>query len=32
LPDTYNVEVTPRVAHFVGTTTGVQYWIVMEAR
>jgi hypothetical protein len=32
LPDTYSVEVTPRVAHFVGTTTGVQYWIVMEAR
>jgi hypothetical protein len=32
LPDTYNVEVSPTVAHFVGTTTGVQYWIVMEAR
>lgn len=32
LPDTYNVEVSPTVAHFVGETTGVQYWIVMEAR
>lgn len=32
LPDTYSVEVSPTVAHFVGTTTGVQYWIVMEAR
>lgn len=32
LPDTYNVEVSPTVAHFVGATTGVQYWIVMEAR
>jgi hypothetical protein len=32
LPDTYTVEVSPTVAHFVGSTTGVQYWIVMEAR
>ena len=32
LPDTYSVEVSPTVAHFVGATTGVQYWIVMEAR
>ena len=32
LPDTYSVEVSPTVAHFVGSTTGVQYWIVMEAR
>lgn len=32
LPDTYTVEVSPTVAHFVGSNTGVQYWIVMEAR
>ena len=31
LPDSYDVEVSPTVAHFVGKTTGVQYWIVMEA-
>lgn len=32
LPDSYDVEVSPTVAHFVGKTTGVQYWIVMESR
>jgi len=32
LPDTYSVEVSPTVAHFVGKTSGVQYWIVMESR
>lgn len=32
LTDTYDVEVSPTVAHFTGKTTGVQYWIVMEAR
>lgn len=32
LPDSYDVEVSPTVAHFVGKTTGVQYWIVMEAK
>lgn len=32
LPDSYSVQVSPAVAHFVGKTTGVQYWIVMEAR
>ena len=31
LPDSYDVEVSPTVAHFIGKTTGVQYWIVMEA-
>lgn len=32
LPDTYDVEVSPKVAHFSGKNTGVHYWIVMEAR
>jgi len=32
LSDSYDVEVSPTVAHFVGKTTGVQYWIVMEAK
>lgn len=32
LSDSYDVEVCPTVAHFVGKTTGVQYWIVMEAK
>lgn len=31
LPDSYDVEVSPTVAHFVGKNTGVHYWIVMEA-
>lgn len=31
LPDSYDVEVSPTIAHFVGKTNGVQYWIVMEA-
>jgi hypothetical protein len=29
--DTYDVELSPAVAHFVGKNTGVQYWVVMEA-
>lgn len=32
LSDSYEVEVSPTVAHFTGKNTGVQYWIVMEAR
>jgi len=31
LPDSYDVEVSPTVAHFVGKSTNVHYWIVMEA-
>lgn len=31
LPDSYDVEVSPTIAHFVGKTNNVQYWIVMEA-
>lgn len=31
LPDSYDIEVSPTVAHFIGKTTGVEYWIVMEA-
>jgi len=29
--DTYDIEITPQVAHFTGKNTGVQYWIVMES-
>jgi hypothetical protein len=29
--DTYEVEISPQVAHFTGQTTGIQYWIVMES-
>jgi len=31
LPDSYDVEISPTVAHFTSKTTGVQYWVVMEA-
>lgn len=31
LPDSYDIEVSPTVAHFIGKSTGVEYWIVMEA-
>jgi hypothetical protein len=31
MSDTYDVELSPTVAHFVGKNTGVQYWVVMEA-
>lgn len=32
LPDAYDIEVCENVAHFVGKSTGVEYWIVMEAQ
>ncbi|CAB4141198.1 sliding clamp [uncultured Caudovirales phage] len=32
LPDSYDVGVSPTVAHFKGKTTGAEYWIVMEAK
>lgn len=31
ISDTYDVELSPTVAHFTGRNTGVQYWVVMEA-
>jgi hypothetical protein len=31
ISDTYDVELSPSVAHFIGKNTGVQYWVVMEA-
>lgn len=31
LPDSYDVEVSPKIAHFTGKNTGVHYWIVMES-
>lgn len=31
IPDSYDVSLSPTVAHFVGKNTGVQYWIVLEA-
>lgn len=32
LADAYDVEVSENVAHFIGKSTGVEYWIVMESR
>lgn len=31
ISDTYEVELSPTVAHFTGKNTGIQYWVVMEA-
>lgn len=31
VPDSYDVEISPTVAHFTAKTSGVQYWVVMEA-
>lgn len=31
ISDSYDVALSPTVAHFVGKNTGVQYWIVLEA-
>lgn len=31
IPDSYDVEISPTVAHFTARNVGVQYWIVMEA-
>lgn len=31
IPDSYDVELSPTVAHFTAKNVGVQYWIVMEA-
>jgi len=31
ISDSYDISLSPTVAHFTGKTTGVQYWIVMEA-
>jgi hypothetical protein len=31
IPDSYDIQISPTVAHFTGKTNGVQYWIVMES-
>jgi hypothetical protein len=31
ISDTYDVQLSPTVAHFTGKNTGIQYWVVMEA-